>query len=140
MLQLYSALTVYWSNGNLINISEWFKDDLFLEIWRACVKWRCLNDIILLSSIIHLFKPSKSCPFQTIVCKSAAQQKNNSINSWWIKTSNLNCRMQMSSQLFTWTVKNNKRWILVNVDLQIIVLNIELISNTFDMLDCQNLS
>ena len=62
------------------------------------------------SSIIHLFKPSKSCPFQTIVCKSAAQQKNNSINSWWIKTSNLNCRMQMSSQLFTWTVKNNKSW------------------------------
>ena len=61
------------------------------------------------SSIIHLFKPSKSCPFQTIVCKSAAQ-KNNSINSWWIKTSNLNCRMQMSSQLFTWTVKNNKSW------------------------------
>ena len=27
------------------------------------------------SSIIHLFKPSKSCPFQTIVCKSAAQPK-----------------------------------------------------------------
>ena len=93
-----------------MNIFEYFKDDLFLEIWRACVTWRCLSDIISRSSIIHLFKPSKSCPFQTIVCKSAAQQKNNSINSWWIKTSNLNCRMQMSSQLFTWTVKNNKSW------------------------------
>ena len=80
------------------------------------------------SSIIHLFKPSKSCPFQTIVCKSAAQQKTTALTHDESRLVILIVECRCRANYSHGRLKTTRVGILVDIGLQTIVLIIELFS------------